>query len=106
MKILTREDIEICKVVAVGDLGIMQEILAEISTATGFSESLIVGRRRTPALSRARQLAYFVGHRSGIPSTVIARAMHRDHSTVLYGIKAEAARRTVGKPMMPLEKAE
>lgn len=82
---------------ALSDISIMRDILAEVSEATGFKESLLIGRRRTASLARARQLAYYVAHRSGVSYADIGRAMHRDHSTVMFGVKAEKKRRIGGK---------
>lgn len=71
----------------------INKIVSEVADASGLRECDIMGERRFHCLGRARQLVYYVAHRNGFSSMEIAEAMGKDHSTVLYGIKQEKARR-------------
>ena len=70
------------------------KVINEVSDATGIPVAAIRGPRRTAKLALVRQFAMYVAREeTDAPITTIAAAFNRDHSTVIYGIKAEAARR-------------
>jgi len=72
---------------------IILAIIDEVGAETGFSPAQIRGRGRQAALAEARQMVMYIAHNQGLSSAEIGRAMRRDHTTVLHGIKAEKARR-------------
>lgn len=74
------------------DARVVNEVIAEVAVATGLTTSEINGRSRIEKIVRARQFVYFKAHQLGIPAIQIGACMHRDHSTVLHGIKAIEAR--------------
>lgn len=57
--------------------------------------SEIIGRSAAAAHVRPRQWVMFEAHLIGKSSTEIGRALNRDHSTVLHGVRREAERRAV-----------
>lgn len=69
-------------------------VINEVSDVTGIPVAEIRGKRRTKRLAMVRQFAMFVAREeTDARLTEIAAAFNRDHSTVIYGIRAEAARR-------------
>ena len=56
---------------------------------------MITGRNKTAVCARPRQWVMFEAHLIGKSSTEIGRALSRDHSTILHGVKREAERRAV-----------
>jgi chromosomal replication initiation ATPase DnaA len=71
----------------------INKIVAEVAEATGIPAYAIKGTVRRHRVCMARQMVYYIADRSGFSSRDIADAMGRDHTTVLYGIKQEKARR-------------
>jgi len=72
--------------------GLMRRVLDEVAAAAGVSVADILGPSRRARVVAARQAVMAVLHRRGWSSPRIGRALRRDHSTVLHGIRAHAAR--------------
>lgn len=89
---LTASDIARCAAIG-GRMGLVAQIVTEVAEATGQSERAIYGRSCVREATLARQLVMFRAAELGLSSTRIGRALGRDHSTVLHGVKAERARR-------------
>lgn len=89
---LDPSDIQRCRALA-READAVREIAEAVAEEAGVPVGRIMGKTRTQHVAHARQLVYFIAHRRGIAPADIARAMRRDHSTVLHGIEAEAARR-------------
>ena len=71
-------------------LGAIQEAVA---TATGIDRAEFLSASRAPRRARARQLAMYLSRElTAAPLAVIARAFDRDHTTVLYAVRAVEAR--------------
>lgn len=69
----------------------MLDILSGVAAASGETLDDLRGPCRARALSRARQVAYFLGHEQGYPLPRIGRAVGgRDHTTVLHGLRLVA----------------
>ena len=69
-------------------------IIEEVAIATGVPPSIMTGKSKIRAYAEARQLVMFIASREGFTAVDIARTMgHRDHTTVMSGIRAEAIRR-------------
>ncbi len=71
----------------------VMRIVEAVAHATGFTVQEILSRSRIGPLAEARQLAMFEAREAGFSLNQIARAMDRDHSTVISGIRVEMARR-------------
>jgi chromosomal replication initiation ATPase DnaA len=71
----------------------INKIVSEVADACGLTSRAIMSDRRYARVSRARQMVYYVAYRHGFSSNEIAEAMGKDHTTILYGIKQEKARR-------------
>lgn len=72
----------------------LMEIVDEVSDATGVPVHMILSNDMRREITQARQLAYFVAHTHGFSLPEIGKAMNRDHTTVLSGIRAERKRRS------------
>ena len=68
-------------------------IAEAVALLIGLTVDDIMGRRRGQPAVEARQLVMYVAWRRGFSKCAIGRAMDRDHSTVVHGIRAEAERR-------------
>lgn len=75
-------------------MAVMTDILLAVARTTGIGVALLRNNRRVKPLSRARLLVYYfcrteseIGKQS-LPA--IGRLMHRDHSTVLHGLRRHA----------------
>lgn len=73
--------------------GRVRQAIRDAASATGISTADILGRSRLRTIVHARQLAMHMAHEAGAPCTQIARVFKRDHSTIIHGVRAEAARR-------------
>lgn len=71
----------------------IRQIIQHVANSTGFTMTDLIGLSRQRPLSHARQRAMFEAHTAGHLYTAIARVMKRHHSTILYGVSAEAKRR-------------
>lgn len=92
MTILTACDIARCAAIR-APRDAIAAIVAEVSAATGISETDIMGTRRWANVSAARQLVWFIAHRNGVSLPAIGAVFDRDHTTVWHGVRAEMARR-------------
>ena len=70
----------------------MAEIVSEVSTMTGIPVEEICSTKRRQDFVRARQLAMWQGHRSGLSTPTIGKFFGYDHTTVLHGIQRTQAR--------------
>lgn len=87
--ILTQEEVA----AAMGPCGPqMPEIVSEVSTMTGIPMEEICSTKRRQDFVRARQLAMWHGHRSGLSMPQIGTFFGYDHTTVLHGIRQTQAR--------------
>lgn len=91
--ILSPADLERCTTIAESGAGKVRAYVNAVSHETGLLPRVIYGRGKTQQVAEARQLVMFLAHRDGISLAAIGRAMHRDHTTVLHGVRREAARR-------------
>lgn len=95
--ILSPSDLARCSQIAEHGAGVVKPIVDAVADATGVEARLIYGQRRTAQVAQARQLVYYLASKQGVPLAVIGRAMHRDHTTVLHGVRAEEMRRKQGE---------
>jgi chromosomal replication initiator protein len=71
----------------------LSAIQEAVATASGISHDELVSSSRAPRLAHARQLAMYLSRElTEAPLAAIARAFNRDHTTVLYAIRAVEAR--------------
>jgi chromosomal replication initiation ATPase DnaA len=69
----------------------LRDIIRDVSEETGVSVAEIIGRARTGRIVKARQAVMYCARREGrFSTTQIGRALHRDHTTVIYGADAYA----------------
>ena len=73
--------------------GSVRQAIQDVSAATGVSVEDLLGRGRRREITQARQLAMFIAREKGAAYSVIARVFGRDHTTIIHGVRAEAARR-------------
>ncbi len=90
---LRHDDLQRCSQIRHGKRAEMEEILREISAATGIPGHVICGRDRTAHVAEARQLAYYVARRKGLTLMQIGEFFGRDHTSVSHGAREEAKRR-------------
>lgn len=90
---LTEADMKSCKAIAENRNPIVAEIVSAVSLHSGVSEVAIYGPARHGKVAHARQLVMYVAHRQGLSLPVIGKALSRDHTTVLHGVRAEKKRR-------------
>ena len=70
----------------------MHEAVVIAADQTGITADLIYSEARTAAVAEARQIAYAIAHARGMSIAAIGRAMARDHTTVMHGLRAASAR--------------
>ena len=73
--------------------GFVRQAIRDVSAATGVSVEDLLGRVGRREITQARQLAMFIARENGAKYQVIARVFGRDHTTIIHGVRAEAARR-------------
>jgi len=64
-----------------------EKVIVATGEHFGLDPDDIVGPRKYPALSRARQVAYWVLRQRGYTFPFIGSKFSRDHSTVQYGVR-------------------
>lgn len=90
---LTPQDLDRAK--ALTPMRRLHVIAKEVAAATGIPAELIMGRSRVTETVRARHLAWFIAHRSGMSFAEIGRQANVDHTTVIHGVGKEAKAREV-----------
>ena len=75
--------------------GSVRQAIRDAAAATGVSVDDLLGRSRLRGITQARHLAMFMARETGAKYQVIARVFGRDHTTIIHGVRAEAARRAV-----------
>jgi len=64
-----------------------------VANRAGITEADILGHCRARKFSNPRQFVMYLAHKRGMSLPQIGRIMGRHHTTVLHGVRAEAARR-------------
>lgn len=67
---------------------LQRRVVLQVADFYGYTEEDLRGDGRTKSLARARMMAYQMLREQGCSTREIGRALHRDPSTVSYGIKA------------------
>ena len=91
--ILSADDLKACEALTEARSGIVADIVSAVSMETGIKPQAIYSNSRRQRVAFARQLVMYVAHRHGVSHSAIGRALGRDHSTIMHGIRAEAKRR-------------
>jgi chromosomal replication initiation ATPase DnaA len=95
MAYLTPDDIAACEAILARHRGAVATIYREVAEATGIPEKAIRSRSRKRAIVLARQMVMFAARKNTtLTLPQIGNAMGLDHTTVMYGIRAEEARRS------------
>ena len=71
----------------------VREAFEEVASMTGVPFHHMIGPDRNKRVSHARQLGMFIARERGATLQQIGNILGRDHTTVMYGIQAEKARR-------------
>ena len=71
----------------------IREAFEEVASMTGVPFHHMIGPDRNKRVSHARQLGMFIARERGATLQQIGNILGRDHTTVMYGIRAEKARR-------------
>lgn len=71
----------------------VREIAGEACKIAGVTMGRLTGTDRSAQMCKIRDAVAFKAHEDGIPGAQIARVLKRDPTSVLAGIRREAARR-------------
>ena len=71
----------------------VREAFEEVASMTGVPFHQIIGPDQNKRVSHARQMGMFFARERGATLQQIGDILGRDHTTVMYGIRAEKARR-------------
>lgn len=72
----------------------IRDVFRDVSDATGFSLSILLGNCRTRPVVRARDLGCWVAHRRlGISMSDIGKWLGSHHTTIMAAVRREDARR-------------
>jgi chromosomal replication initiation ATPase DnaA len=71
----------------------IREAFEEVASMTGVPFHQIIGPDQNKRVSHARQLGMFIARERGATLQQIGNILGRYHTTVMYGIRAEKARR-------------
>ena len=88
-------DIARCKEISDQHKGPIRRLIEDVAAETGVPVRHILSRKRDAKTSEARQLAMFLAVRAGNSLPKVGDVFGRDHSTVLYGVRAEMQRRAI-----------
>ncbi len=73
---------------------VVRQLVTEAALREGISEADITGHSRLRKFAWPRQWVMFEAQKRGLSTPQIGAVLNRDHTTILSGIKAEAARRS------------
>ena len=93
MSLLSPEDLAACEAVTASSSLIANRIIDAVAQHAGISRAQIIGPDRSERIARARQITMLVCYNNGLSSVEIGRALGRDQTTVVHGVKREKARR-------------
>lgn len=86
-KILTPEEAHEVRLLAWGATAVTWRIMQEVSEATGITFEDIRGARKTRELVNVRRFIAAKAREQGASLTQIGRALNKDHTTVLEGLR-------------------
>ena len=90
---LSPADIIQCRAINMRHRDSVREISFAVAAETTIPMAAIYGPSKLRYVVQARQLVMYLAHKSGISYPVIGRALNRDHTTIMHGVKAEKIRR-------------
>lgn len=91
---LSPDDIKRCREISTGNRKLIMAIVKLVSKHTGIPVPYIMGVRKSRSVAHARWLAFYLAHDvQGFTLEEIGKAMNRDHTTVLHGVRMERERR-------------
>ncbi len=93
--VLTKETIAACNQVFIQHRSTVLKIVDAVSEATGIPSKHILSKIRTAPVARARQIVMYEARKAGLSYPQIGRALGRDHSTVVVGVRTEEKRRAL-----------
>lgn len=70
----------------------IEDIISNVAHVTGISAAAICGPRRDEEVIEARHIAMYLANRDGASYARIGRAMRRDHTTVMAGVRSIKAK--------------
>jgi chromosomal replication initiation ATPase DnaA len=73
--------------------GAVKPYVNAVAEATGIPAGAFYGRGKKKKIAEARQLVMYLANRGGVSLSAIGRALNRDHTTVMHGVRVEAKRR-------------
>ncbi len=71
----------------------IRQFARNVCAEAGVSIHIVMGRNRTPAICRLRELIWYRAHAEGYSLNQIGQVFGRDHTTVMHGIRNEQRRR-------------
>ena len=96
---LDPSDIDRARVISLRLPAKTSALMREWSEACGIPLDVLLGPSREAWVVESRQgLMWVLRHRLGLSYPEIGRAVKRDHTTVLHGVKAEERRRAMCEP--------
>lgn len=86
---LSPDDIIRCRAINMRTNDRVKEIALAVCAETSIPISAIYGRNRKANVAEARWIIMRIAYDQGMSYEQIGRALNRDHTTVIYGIKQE-----------------
>lgn len=74
---------------------VVNSIAARVAKGTGIPFIAIMGHTHAQPAAQARHLVMYEARQRGLTYSAIGWAMNRDHTSVMHGVRREAARRGV-----------
>lgn len=90
---LSPEAVAACNAVFAQNRHTVHQIIDAVAEATGIPAKRILGTNRDAPTARARQIVMYEARQAGLSYPQIARAMGKDHTTIIHGVRAEEQRR-------------
>lgn len=72
---------------------VVNDIVAKVAQGTGIRQTSIMGYTRAKPVVQARHLVMYEARECGLTYSAIGAAMGRDHTSIIHGVRCEAARR-------------
>ena len=80
-------------IAAISTCSPIRQFTLDVCSDAGVEAYIVMGRNRTAAICRLRELIWYRAHAEGYSLNQIGRVFGRDHTTVMHGVRNEQRRR-------------
>jgi chromosomal replication initiation ATPase DnaA len=95
--VLSPDDIIRCRQISHANRDLVKSIAHAVCEKSGTQVSEVFSTNRARHVVATRHLVMYLAHKAGLSYPEIGKAINRDHTTVMEGVKAEQKRRGISE---------